>query len=351
MLHDAILSNDLGGKKIECIACARRCKIPEGGHGFCFVRQNVNGKLKLATYGKVNAMQIDPIEKKPFNHFLPGSYVFGIGTSSCNWGCLFCQNHNISKEKEITGRDMTPEELVELAIAKNTQSIAYTYNEPTIFIEYALDVGKLAHKKGLYNLFVTNGYMTTEAIDEMKGMVDAAVVDFKGNGEQKFSNKYEVVMSNEPVIEAAAAMKKAGIHVEFTDLIIPRVGDSLEACDQLTKRIYDEMGPDAPIQFTRFHPDYKMMDYPFTSFESLKAHYEIAKKNGLRYVYIGNVPETPYANTYCPGCGELAIERSDLYLTAWHLDKDNRCRKCGYRIPVYRTVSKKINHRNIEALY
>ncbi len=351
MLHDAILYNDIDNKKVECIACARRCKIPAGSHGFCFVRQNHSGKLKLATYGTVNAMQVDPIEKKPFNHFHPGTYVFGIGTSSCNWGCQFCQNHNISKEKDITGSDMSPEEIVDLAIRKNTQGIAFTYNEPTIFIEYALDIAKLARKKGLYTVFVTNGYMTTEAVNEMKGLIDAAVVDFKGNGEQKFSNKFEMIQSNEPVIEAAVAMKSAGIHVEFTDLIVPRVGESLEACNALTKRVTDSLGPDVPFQFTAFHPDYKMLDYPATPYATLKKHYDIAKRNGMNYSYIGNAPGNPYESTYCPGCGKVVIERNSLYLTRWLLGEGNKCRSCGYRIPIVGPAPKGIMHREIESIY
>lgn len=281
----------LGGKKVECTACARRCRIPEGSRGFCFVRQNVNGKLHLATYGKLEAMQVDPIEKKPFNHFMPGSYVFGVGTSSCNWGCLFCQNHNISKEREVRGIDVTPEEVVELAAKNKAQGIAYTYNEPTIFMEYALDVAKIAKKRGMYNLFVTNGYMTEEGIEAMTGLIDAAVVNFKGNGEDKFSNKYETVLSNGPVRESLVMLKEAGLHIELTDLIIPGAGDSKEACDNLTKFIYEDLGPDTPIQFTRFHPDYKMLDYVETPYSTLEAHYKIAKRNGLNYAYIGNVPE------------------------------------------------------------
>ncbi len=351
MLHGATLYSKFGEGKVECYACARRCRIPSGSHGFCFVRQNIGGELKLATYGLVNAMQVDPIEKKPFNHFMPGSYVLGIGTSSCNWGCLFCQNHNISKEKEITGKEMDPEEIVELALAERTQSIAYTYNEPTIFIEYALDIGRLAHRNGLKNLFVTNGYMTTEAVREMDGVIDAAVVDFKGSGERKFSNRFEVVQSNEPIKEAAAEMIRSGIHVEFTDLIIPGVGESLNACDELTKWMYDELGPDVPIQFTRFHPDYKMLDYPSTPYDVLKAHYEVARRNGLEYVYIGNAPGNPFENTYCPGCGAAVIQREGLYLSGWRLDGQNRCERCGCRIPVVGSPPESISRRGIEALY
>ncbi|MCL5419468.1 MAG: AmmeMemoRadiSam system radical SAM enzyme [Candidatus Marsarchaeota archaeon] len=351
MLHDAILYNKLPGNKVECIACARRCRIPAGSHGFCFVRQNDNGRLKLATYGMVNAMQVDPIEKKPFNHFHPGTYVFGIGTSSCNWGCQFCQNHNISKEREITGEGMPPESVVKLAIRKKAQGIAFTYNEPAIFIEYALDIARLAHKNGLYTVFVTNGYLTKGAVLEMKGFIDAAVINFKGSGEEKFSNKFEAVQSCDPIFEAAREMRKSGIHIEFTDLIIPRVGESPEACDALTKRLHDELGPDVSIQFTAFHPDYKMLDYPETPYETLKRHYDIAKGNGLRYVYIGNIAGNPYESTYCPGCSGLVIERMGLYLTKWHLDKTNRCRSCGYLIPIIGTRAGRIRYREIESLY
>ncbi len=351
MIHDAILYNRLDGGKVECIACARRCRIPQGSHGFCFVRRNEGGMLKLATYGTVNALQVDPIEKKPFNHFMPGSYVLGLGTSSCNWGCQFCQNHNISKEREITGMEMGPEEIVETAIRERTEGIAFTYNEPTIFIEYALDVAKLAHRKGLYTAFVTNGYMTPEAVAEMKGLVDATVVDFKGSGEQKFSNRYETVQSSEPIKEALLALKAARIHVELTDLIVPRAGESLEACDSLTRWVSEAMGPDTPLQFTAFHPDYKMLDYPRTRYAELKAHYDVARRNGLRYVYIGNVPGNRYENTYCPGCGVAVIERSNLYLTRWLLDRENRCKGCRHKIPVVGPAAREISYRGIESLY
>lgn len=346
-----MLYRKLQGNKVECFACARLCKIPEGSHGFCFVRQNVKGKLYLMNYGTIAAMQLDPIEKKPFNHFMPGSYAFGIGTSSCNWGCAFCQNHNISKEREIEGLETEPERVVELAIENKAQSIAFTYNEPTIFIEYALDVAKIAHKNGLYNLFVTNGYMTKEAVALMKGKINAAVVDYKGSGEQKFANKYETVVSNEPVMEAMIELKKAGIHLELTDLIVPRVGESLEACGTLTKWICGNLGADTPIQFTSFHPDYKMLDFPETSYETLKKHYDIAKKSGLNYVYIGNVPGNPYEDTYCPNCGTMVIDRFGHYITEWNLVEDNRCGNCGHKIFMFGTRPKKLTHREITALY
>jgi pyruvate formate lyase activating enzyme len=330
----AILWHPLENRKVACVACARRCQITEGSDGFCFVRHNEGGKLYTKNYGKLNAMQVDPIEKKPFNHFMPGSSVFSIGTSSCNLCCLFCQNPGLSKEHGISEIDVQPNEVVELAIKSNSNGIAYTYNEPTIFIEYALDAAKVAHKKGLFNVFVTNGYMTKETVTAMKGLIDAAVVDFKGSGEQKFVSKYCAIPSSDPIKETLLEMKKAGIHTEITDLVIPTVGDSLDACNDLTKWISDNIGQDTPLQFTRFHPDYKMFDYPETSYETLKKHYDIAKRNGLNYVYIGNMPGNPYESTYCPKCGELVIKRYGLDTIGWNLDKNNKCPACGRKIYV-----------------
>lgn len=351
MEKEALLYRRLEGGRLECTACARLCKIPEGSHGFCFIRQNIKGKLYLANYGKVEAVQIDPIEKKPFNHFMPGTYVFGVGTSSCNWGCLFCQNHNISKEREIKGTEMEPERVVELAVEHETQSVAYTYNEPAIFIEYALDTAKIAHKHGLYNLFVTNGYLTREDVGAMKGLIDAVVVNYKGNGEQKFANKYEAVPSDEPIKEALLALKKARIHIELTDLIIPKVGESLEACGALTKWLCGNLGPETPIQFITFHPDYKMLDYPATPYATLKKHYDVARKNGLSYAYIGNAPGNPYEDTYCPGCGTLLIDRYGFDIVKWLLTKENACPKCGTGIFISGNKPKDLSHREITSLY
>lgn len=347
----AKLWKELPDSKVECTACERRCKIPEGSKGFCYVRQNDGGKLYLANYGLLEAMQVDPIEKKPFNHFMPGSYVLGVGTSSCNWGCLFCQNHNISKDREIKGVETTPNELVGLAIKHGSQSIAFTYNEPTIFVEYAIDVAKLAHKRGLYNLFVTNGYMTGEAVDFMRGNIDAAVVNLKGNGEEKFSNKYEAVVSNEQVKSALVKLKAANIHVEMTDLIVPAVGDSLEACDSLTRWIARDLGADTPIHFTRFHPDYKMLDSIETPYPTLEKHYKIAKENGLNYVYIGNVTGSKYENTYCPECKGCVVKRHGFYIMEWNISEDNLCKNCGNKIVMLGKPPKVFRYEGIKAIY
>jgi pyruvate formate lyase activating enzyme len=335
MKKEATLYKSTSDEGVECSACSRRCRMPEGGRGFCFVRQNVGGKLYLMNYGTLASVQMDPIEKKPFNHFMPGTEVFSVGTSSCNFGCTFCQNHEISKADEIAGEELEPGRAAYLAICNGAQGIAYTYNEPTIFLEYALDVAEEAHRRGLFNVVVTNGYMTREAVRAMKGLVDAVVVNYKGNGEEAFAREYEAVPSNEPVKDSLLEMRKAGIHIEITDLVVPRVGDSLEACGELTGWIAENLGADTPVHFLRFHPDYKLV-LPPTPYETLKAHYDAARMSGLRYVYIGNVPGNDYENTYCPECGTLAVERGSLSMKRWNLDREARCRKCGHRISIVR---------------
>ncbi len=266
-------------------------------------------------------------------------------------GCQFCQNHNISKARDIVGREFNPEEVVRIAIENGVDGIAYTYNEPSIFIEYALDVARLARKRGLFNVFVTNGYMTEEDIACMEGVVDAAVVNFKGNGEQKFANKFEVVMSSEPIKETLVRLKDAGIHIEITDLIIPHVGDSIEACDELTGWISKTLGADTPVHFTRFHPDYKMLDYPLTPLDTLKSHYEAARKNGLRYAYVGNVHGNDLESTYCGNCGKIAVKRDGYRIGSWDLGYRNRCRGCGTAVPIVGRFNGRYESPEIISLY
>ncbi len=334
MRKEALLYRKTEGDSVECRTCSRLCKIREGGRGFCSVRENIGGKLYLMNYGEITSVQIDPIEKKPFNHFMPGTRVLSLGTASCNFGCPFCLNHDISKALDAAMEDLSPGRAVEMALQDGAEGIAYTYNEPTIFLEYALDVAKEAHSKGLFNVFVTNGFMTPEAVHEMKGIIDAAVVNFKGNGERGFASKYELVPSNDPIRESLLEMKKAGIHIEITDLVIPRIGDSQDACDELTGWICANLGQDTPMHFLRFRPDYKMLDIPPTAYDSLKKHYDIAKGRGLRYVYVGNAPDNAYENTYCPNCGQLAIGRTGMSVAQWNLNAGMRCKKCGYVLSI-----------------
>lgn len=323
-----------------CTACARRCRLGPGQVGFCGVRGNIGGDLYLLSYGVLVAVNVDPIEKKPLTHFHPGSKVLSIATTGCNWACAYCQNFDISQRRVVEGYRLEPEEVVEIALRTGSDGITYTYNEPTVFIEYAHDVGVLARKRGLFNTFVTNGYLTDEAIDYASEFLDAATVDIKGNGDDMFARRFIQIVSYEPVFEALRELKRKGVFVEVTDLVVPRVGDDLGKARRLARWIVENLGPETPVHFLRFHPDYRMLDYPPTPVETLERHVEIARQEGLRYVYIGNVPGHPMESTYCPNCGRPVIVRYGFEILEWRLDSENRCRYCGYKINIVGTLKK-----------
>jgi len=337
--------------KVRCVACARRCLIGEGQIGFCGVRSVHKGKLYLDVYGKVAAAHVDPIEKKPLVHFYPGSKVFSFSTFGCNWMCMYCQNYDISQRRRAEGADLSPEELVDMALAYEAEGMTYTYNEPAIFAEFAHDTGVIARKKGLFNTMVTNGYWTPELVDYVKDFLDAATVDFKGNGEPKFMKRYTGASGPEPIIETIKALKEEGIHVEITDLIVPKIGDSLEAAKNLLTKLYEILGSDFPIHFLRFHHDYKLDYLPWTPVETLEAHYKLAKELGFNYVYIGNVPGHPYENTYCPHCGNMVIRRDGFRILEWHLTEDMRCSYCGYKLSIVGKLSKHAFEDRFESVF
>ena len=327
--------------RIKCTACARYCEIPEGKIGLCGVRGVVNDKLRLFVYGTVIAGNIDPIEKKPVTHYQPGSDIFSIATTGCNWLCKYCQNYDISQRRKVEGTEMTPVQVAETAASYGAQGIAYTYNEPSIFIEFARDCGVEAHKRGIFNVFVSNGYDTPESVGEMDKFLDCITVDFKGSGKQDFVRRYIGIPSADPVFATLKELKeKTKIHVEVTDLIVPQVGDDLEQAKKLCRFVHDELGPDTPVHFLRFHPDYKMMEFGSTPVETLQRHYDVARKEGLNYAYIGNVPGHRLEDTYCPGCNNVVIGRNGFYVDAWNLDGKNKCKNCGYQIPVVGTLHK-----------
>jgi pyruvate formate lyase activating enzyme len=334
MAHLASLFEPLPEGKVRCTACARYCVIPSGSHGFCFVRKNVDGHLELLSYGRVAAMQVDPVEKKPLSHFHPGSRVFSIGTVGCNWRCLYCQNAEISQEHVVSGQRLTPRQAVDLARRFDCQGMTFTYNEPTIFIEYALDVIEAAHREGLFSNFVTNGYMTPEAVEVIGPKLDAISVDFKGSGEEKFMRKYITAKGPAPILSTLVDLKRRGVHVEVTDLIVPQVGDDAEALRKLARFVHDELGPSTPFHLLRFHPDYKMLEFPNTPIETLEKLHGVAKEEGLEYVYLGNVWGHAFEHTYCPKCQAIAVERYGFTIRRWNLDRENRCRACGHPIPI-----------------
>ncbi len=332
--HPASLYEPLTESKVRCTACARYCTIPSGSHGFCFVRKNVGGRLVLLSYGRAAAVQVDPVEKKPLSHFRPGSRVYSIGTVGCNWRCLYCQNAEISQEHEVDGRPLSPRQAVDGARRYGCAGITFTYNEPTIFLEYALDVATEAHRAGLFTNFVTNGYMTPEAVRVLAPNLDAVSVDFKGSGEPGFMRKYITAKGPDPILSTMRELQHRGVHVEVTDLIVPEVGDSVEATRQLARYVVDELGAATPFHLLRFHPDYKMMDLPETPIPTLERLHAVVKAEGLDYAYLGNVWGHRLEHTYCPQCGAVAVRRYGFTIQGWNLDRENRCRGCGHPIPI-----------------
>jgi len=333
-LAQALLYDKIRDNQVRCFLCARRCVIRDGGLGFCLVRKNESGKLYSLNYAKACAAHADPIGKKPLSHFHPGAYVMSIATVGCNFRCQFCDNWNISQEKEIIGRDFPPEEVIRAAKEYGCQGVSYTYTEPTIFFEYAYDTAVLAHKEGLFNTFVTNGYMTPEAVRMIAPYLDAATVDFKGGGDPEFYRKFASVPSVEPIYASLEEMKKHGIHIEVTNLVVPGIGDSMDRIEELARWIHDNLGADTPFHLLRFHPDYNLTTIRSTDIKTLEEAYEASRRAGLNYVYIGNVPGHRYENTYCPGCGELLIKRYGFGVIRWNLTDDLRCPSCSMRIAI-----------------
>ncbi len=334
-MRHAELYEFLPSGRIRCLACARRCQIGSGQVGLCGIRQNVDGRLELLVYGRLITGHVDPIEKKPVTHYRPGSRIFSVATSGCSWLCQYCQNFDISQRRRAEGEVLSNERVVEMALQLGCQGIAYTYNEPTIYIEYSRDIGRLAHSKGLFNIFVSNGYATPETVTEMAKFLDCLTVDFKGSGKKSFVQRYIGIPDPAPIFETLLeAKRRTSIHLELTDLVVPEVGDDLAECEKLSKWVYDNLGPETPIHFLRFHPDYRMLNLPSTPVETLERHYEIAKKAGLKYVYIGNVPGHEYEDTYCAGCGYRLIDRDSYDIVSWNLTADNRCPKCGEKVPI-----------------
>ncbi|MGY5875519.1 MAG: AmmeMemoRadiSam system radical SAM enzyme [Candidatus Thorarchaeota archaeon] len=314
---------------IRCDLCSRRCVIKEGESGFCRVRTVKNGKLYTSVYGLVDGMAPDPIEKKPLFHFAPGSRPFSISTSSCNFRCQFCLNYHSSQRTTPEGRRMTPQDIVDVARQYKCQGVSYTYTEPTIFMELAYDTAKIAHEAGMYNTFVTNGYMTQEAIDYIATYLDAATVDFKGSGNSEFYKQYMEVPKVKPIYDSLSRMKEKGIFVEITNLIIPEIGDLEDDTQYMAKWIVENLGSRTPVHITAFSPMYKLTNLPRTSASTLERHIKICKEEGLTFVYSGNIAGHDYENTYCPECGTRAVERWSVYLKSNNLSDEGRCPNCN----------------------
>ncbi len=327
MLKEALLYKKLEEEKVSCYLCSHRCLIAEGDFGICLVRQNKKGTLYTHAYGRVIAAHIDPVEKKPLFHVMPGSMSFSIATIGCNFLCGFCQNWQISQKKEadklgMVAQEMAPSEIVKLARKSGCESIAYTYTEPTIFFEYALEIAELARQEGLLNIFVTNGYMTKEALETIGPYLDAANVDLKFFKDESYQKVCAAKLS--PVLESIKLMHKMGIWQEITTLVVPSLNESEEELKDIANFIAS-VGREIPWHVSRFHPDYKLQDQETTSLAALKLAEGIGKKAGLRYVYLGNAP-LEGENTYCYNCHKLLIERYGFEV----LQQKTKDSKCGY---------------------
>jgi len=331
---EAYLYKPLKEKKVKCNLCSHRCIIKNGKRGICGVRENRNGILESLVYGKLIARHIDPIEKKPLFHFMPGSKSYSIATVGCNFKCLFCQNADIAQMPSdhngmIIGDLCSPEDVVDAAEKGKCKSIAYTYTEPTVFFEFAFDTAKLARERGIKNVFITNGYMSSEALHMISPFLDAANVDLKGFTESFYK---EICGSRlEPVKETLKLMKKLGIFVEVTTLLIPGLNNGAEELKELALFIADSLGTDTPWHISRFYPTYKLTDRPSTPVESIANAREIGIKSGLRYVYTGNLPGDKGENTFCYSCGKILINRLGFSIIK-NVVENGCCPYCGSQI-------------------
>ena len=328
---EAYLYEPLEDQKVKCNLCSHRCVIKAGRRGKCSVRENRAGMLHTLVYGKVIARHVDPIEKKPLFHFLPGTLSYSIATVGCNFRCKFCQNADIAQmpvdhKGVIMGDTFTPQEVVAAADKSDCRSISYTYTEPTVFFELAHDTAKIAHERGIRNVFVTNGYMTAEALEMINPYLDAANVDLKA-----YTDKYYKALCGARLKHVQATltrMKALGIFVEVTTLIVPGLNDDPAELQELAGFIANDLGTDTPWHISRFHPTYKLSDRPPTPVKTLTRAREIGLEAGLKYVYTGNVPGNSGENTFCYNCGEMVIERWGFQVGALRI-KDGKCSQCG----------------------
>ena len=320
----------LADGRIQCDVCPRECRLKDGQRGLCFVRARSGDEIVLTTYGRSSGYCIDPIEKKPLNHFLPGTPILSFGTAGCNLTCKFCQNWDISKSREMDWlMDQAAPELIALA-AKHTgcRSVAYTYNDPTIFLEYAVDVGHACHAHDIKNVAVTAGYIKEKAREDFFSVMDAANVDLKAFTESFYKSLCTAELG--AVLDTLKYLKhETAVWFEITTLLIPGENDSPAEIEAMTQWIRENLGPDVPVHFTAFHPDYRMRDKPRTPSETMIQAWRIARKNGIQYVYTGNIHDKPTGSTYCHNCGLRLIGRDWHLLDEWGLTQSGLCSRCG----------------------
>ena len=320
----------LADGRVQCDLCPRACKLKEGQRGLCFVRACQDDQIVLTTYGRSSGFCVDPIEKKPLNHFYPGTPILSFGTAGCNLACKYCQNWDISKSREIdTLADAaSPETIAQAALELGCRSVAFTYNDPTIFHEYAIDVAQACREKEIFTVAVTAGYMCAKPRAEFYRSIDAANVDLKAFTERFYQQLCSAHL--QPVLDTLIYLKhETNVWFEITNLLIPGENDSDQELHEMTQWVVENLGPDVPMHFSAFHPDYKMLNTPRTPAKSLLRAREIALQNGVRYAYTGNVHDERGDSTYCHACGTRLIGRDWYVMTAWNLAEGGRCPECG----------------------
>jgi pyruvate formate lyase activating enzyme len=320
--------------RVRCDVCPRACELREGQRGLCFVRACEGGEVVLTTWGRSSGYCVDPIEKKPLNHFLPGTPVLSFGTAGCNLTCRFCQNWDISKSRELDTLldEAPPERIAQAAQALGCRSVAYTYNDPVIFLEYAVDTARACRERGVKSVAVTAGYVEPAARRDFFAWMDAANVDLKGFSESFYHKLCSAQLR--PVLDTLVYLKhETSVWLEITTLLIPGENDSPEELRALSRWVVENLGPDVPLHFTAFHPDFRMRDIPPTPPATLQRAREIARAAGIHHVYTGNVHDREGQSTWCSGCGGLLIERAWYSLGEWNLDAQGCCRACGARCP------------------
>ncbi|MFA5305474.1 MAG: AmmeMemoRadiSam system radical SAM enzyme [Candidatus Omnitrophota bacterium] len=330
--HPALYWQAVGEKVVQCQLCPRRCILPPGQRGICTVRINKDGKLYSLGYGNPIAVHVDPIEKKPFFHVLPGTPAFSIAVAGCNMRCLFCQNWQISQSKpdETENYHMSPMDVVSAAKDAGSPFIVYTYTEPTVFYEYMLDICRLAKAQGLKNGMHSCGYINEEPLKELLKYMDAVNIDLKGFNKE-FYNKMGMMAELEPVLATLKTIRKEGVWLEITNLIIPGQNDNPQEIRKMCLWIKENLGDEVPVHFSRFMPSFKLQNLPPTPTAKLEEAYDIAKEVGLKYVYIGNVPGHPQENTYCPNCKKVVVGRIGYSILQNNI-KEGKCKFCGYKI-------------------
>lgn len=317
--------------RVQCDLCPRYCKMKPGQRGLCFVRANRNDEVVLTSYGRSSGFCIDPIEKKPLNHFLPGTPILSFGTAGCNLACKFCQNWDISKSRQLDtlADNASPEKIAHVAKETGCRSIAFTYNDPVVFHEYAIDVARACHELNIKTVAVSAGYVCKQPRAEFYAHMDATNIDLKA-----FTDKFYLQLTGshlQPVLDTLIYLKhQTSVWLELTTLLIPGKNDSDEELDTMTRWVVEQLGPDVPMHFTAFHPDYKMQDIPATPRSTLSRARQIALNNGIHYAYTGNIHDKCGESTYCHNCGEVLIGRNGYQLSDWHLDHKGHCKKCGH---------------------